>query len=687
MQTVRNVSAESLPPSNREQADRPALILHIGAGNCAELDSYIALNAKRIVLAEADPGRARGLMRRTAGMDDVEVLPFAVDAESGRARLRIFNVPDWNSLRAPRALNRLFPGLRLLRESEVDAVSILDLIDTLDVAVDANNWLVIDAPGSEMPILSTLRAADRLGCFDNIVLHCGRDALYEGSASAEQILALLREHAYECLSPTPEDDPELVRRTLRVSPFKAERIALQERVAELLLEREEQSGIVNELRSNLFRLKQEYDQAMRSLDENRAHLERVSGELDGQRRRVSELIQTVESMGRDRDLVAENHQARIDEIQRASHERDAELARLGADNARLSRDSDDKDRIVRELQEQLGRAVAGYEERGERLLEQRAILEQIKAAQDEQSRFAVERIDGLQRLLEISTEKSADVLEVVRAYEARFESLEKGVRKDLVRSISNSTRQIESRIGIESYLDRGYAIPAMGGWAASADISLFLMRLIESRRYDLIIEFGSGTSTVLMASLLYGQQQRQPPAASWGRTDVGAASAQQHGSSARTTDLAPKIVTFEHQRKYFDETCESLRQAGVSEFVEMNYAPLRNCSPSNGESFLYYACEERIAELSHLLRGRRARILVFVDGPPGATGKHARYPALPITLQHFSGHEIDVLMDDHDREDEKAIAKRWEVMLSERSLSGEKDVLRFEKGAILLSIG
>lgn len=698
MRTVRSATTEGLSPGNLGESDFPDIIMHIGAGNCAELDSHVATQAKRIVLVEADSAKAKGLSRRTAGIGCVEVFPFAVGAESSSGRLKVFNFPDWNSLRAPLALKGLFPGLRLLREMDVEIVSIVDLIEKVGVEDGGRNWLVIDAPGSEMAILETLCAADRLASFERITLRCGRDPLYEGAASASKMLVMLHTHGYESMASTPADDPELICNTLRLSPFNAERTALQERIEALLIEREEQAGILGELREKLQNLDRGHEQVTRELAASRARLESVSGELSHHRQQVSELTQMLESVSRERDTAKENSRVQAGEFQQARQVLDLNVSSLRAENARLSRERDEKDRAVGELREHLGRVVSGYEERGRQLREQQAMLDGIMAAQGEHARASGERGDAVQRFLEDSNQKTAELLEVVRTYEKRLEYLEKGVKKDLVRSIANSTRQIESRIGIESYLSGGYAVPAMGGWAASADISLFLIRLIESRSYDLIIEFGSGISTVLMAGVLCRQNRRELPVTRPENGDVtavmaagsddrpSALAAQRSGFPLKTSDSLPKIITFEHQRKYFDETSENLLRAGVSQFVEMNYAPLRSYSGSQGEHSLYYACEERVAEISRLFRGRRARVLVFVDGPPGSTGKHARYPALPIVLQNFPGHELDILLDDHDREDEKGIAKRWEEMLSERSLSWEKEVLSFEKGALLLSV-
>jgi hypothetical protein len=80
------------------------------------------------------------------------------------------------------------------------------------------------------------------------------------------------------------------------------------------------------------------------------------------------------------------------------------------------------------------------------------------------------------------------------------------------------------------------------------------------------------------------------------------------------------------------------------------------------------------------------RVLVVVDGPPGSTNKHARYPALPVVLSYFTGAKIDILMDDYYRDEEKQITDMW---LTEAKMAGYNAVhtkLNFEKGACLISL-
>ena len=78
--------------------------------------------------------------------------------------------------------------------------------------------------------------------------------------------------------------------------------------------------------------------------------------------------------------------------------------------------------------------------------------------------------------------------------------------------------------------------------------------------------------------------------------------------------------------------------------------------------------------------------MVLVDGPPNTTGKHARYAALPIVLAYFDQANIDFLVDDYRRYDEKEIIQLW---LEELQSAGRQAILtekKLEKGACLISL-
>ena len=83
------------------------------------------------------------------------------------------------------------------------------------------------------------------------------------------------------------------------------------------------------------------------------------------------------------------------------------------------------------------------------------------------------------------------------------------------------------------------------------------------------------------------------------------------------------------------------------------------------------------------------RVLVIVDGPPGATGPQARYPALPALLQAIPAAparplQITLLLDDLIRADEQATAAAWQALLTARGIPSSRRDLPCEKGAMEL---
>jgi hypothetical protein len=86
------------------------------------------------------------------------------------------------------------------------------------------------------------------------------------------------------------------------------------------------------------------------------------------------------------------------------------------------------------------------------------------------------------------------------------------------------------------------------------------------------------------------------------------------------------------------------------------------------------------------LYSAQKRVLVLVDGPPGATNPLARYPALHCLLEHLGGVGLDLLMDDMVREDEQTIVARWKDELQRRGRVFSEKRYAFEKGALMLFV-
>ena len=177
-------------------------------------------------------------------------------------------------------------------------------------------------------------------------------------------------------------------------------------------------------------------------------------------------------------------------------------------------------------------------------------------------------------------------------------------------------------ISILPQLDIKGAIPPFPhqGFEITGEEAVFLFHLIRRQRPKLIMELGSGSSTVLFAAALRA-----------------------NGSG--------RIISIEHDAAHVKHTAALLEQAELSDRVQLVAAPLADLS-LNGRTFQWYDLDSHLKTLGEKVD------LLFVDGPPGKVQSLSRFPALPMLLPHLSPRAI-VVVDDGAREDEVKMVELW----------------------------
>jgi hypothetical protein len=148
-----------------------------------------------------------------------------------------------------------------------------------------------------------------------------------------------------------------------------------------------------------------------------------------------------------------------------------------------------------------------------------------------------------------------------------------------------------------------------------------------------------------------------------------------------------KFVSFDHLEQYYTQTLAQLKHADLADTVKLQHAPLQDYTAPNGEVYRYYDCQSTLVDLAQQHPTGGLRLLVIVDGPPAATGPRARYPAGPIILAHFNSAQIDLLLDDYIRDDEKEISKLWQTELESAKLPFTITERKLQKDACLISVG
>lgn len=269
---------------------------------------------------------------------------------------------------------------------------------------------------------------------------------------------------------------------------------------------------------------------------------------------------------------------------------------------------------------------------------------------------------AMQHMAEQLQKQNTALSEQIKKQNADLISVGKSLENTVKKEMLNATQQLEAFQGIQSFLNHGERLPQMHGWPISPDFALYLLELIDSNDYDLILEFGSGTSTVLIAKAL----------ARIGR--------QRHGKPATSQ------VAFEHLEQYHAQTLANLKHSELADAVQLVLAPLQPYQAPNGNTYSYYSCHTALKELAQRLPAADLKVLMVVDGPPAATGQHARYPAVPAVLAQLKSARIDILLDDYIRDDEKEIAQLWLKDIEAQGLSAQMTTQKMEKDACLISV-
>jgi hypothetical protein len=201
----------------------------------------------------------------------------------------------------------------------------------------------------------------------------------------------------------------------------------------------------------------------------------------------------------------------------------------------------------------------------------------------------------------------------------------------------NLFQQIQSLVTLQNRLQLSAALPPLRGWNASPDFLMILMNYALEKKPRVIVECGSGASTIVLA---------------------------------RCSQISGcgHVYSLEHDAVFAEKTRSRLITAGLADWVTVLNAPLTPHAIT-GDIWPWYSLEG-VPDCIDLL---------VVDGPPMPLGEMIRYPAGPLLL-HRLNETGAVFLDDTKRADEKAILERW---ISER---GNFMIEEFEteKGCVAL---
>jgi predicted O-methyltransferase YrrM len=192
-------------------------------------------------------------------------------------------------------------------------------------------------------------------------------------------------------------------------------------------------------------------------------------------------------------------------------------------------------------------------------------------------------------------------------------------RTEIARARVESVREVEAILQLRAFLAPDTPMPLLGGWAMEPVAMLGVVAELIARQPQLVLECGSGTSTLWIAKALK-------------RVGKG------------------RVVSLEHLKEHHAATSRALAATGLDSWVDLRLAPLRTHSIGK-EQFKWY-------DLRRVELPENSVDFLLIDGPPQATGPLARYPALPL-LERLLADQALIILDDANRPEEIEEVFRW----------------------------
>ena len=210
------------------------------------------------------------------------------------------------------------------------------------------------------------------------------------------------------------------------------------------------------------------------------------------------------------------------------------------------------------------------------------------------------------------------------------------------------SREIEAMFQLFHEFTPRAPMPSSGDFALNPTDLLALLHLVKVRKPRLVVELGSGTSSVWLA---YALEQ-----------------------------IGGRLVTIDHDSDYADRTRLQVRAHSLTAFAEVRHAPLKELT-ADDRTYQWYDVD-RLTDL-------RGIDLLVIDGPPAATGPDARYPAMQVLEAKLSP-TATVVLDDANRPDEQDAVRRWTEsvtgLTSEPHLIGRHAVMAYSRAGSPVSV-
>jgi hypothetical protein len=292
-------------------------IVHIGAGQCSELQAYQDLDPQKIILVEADNQQATHLKKITQSKKIIDVLATAIAEKEESRTLKILTNQRDSSLLIPEKLLSYYPSLTIASEQTVTTITLEKLLQKYTFDNNFHHLLIIETPGIESLIVKST-SIEKLQPFSGIRIRTSTEKLYK-KEEQKNIIDFLESCGFDCNHQEDElYSPVFSKLYFQRNNEKIELQHSQEKIKQLISERDVQSKSATEKQSQIEQLTKAKDEQIKLATERQQIVKKITAERDAQAKSVAEKQNQIEQQAKtkeqEKSKQTSDHKQKIEQI-------------------------------------------------------------------------------------------------------------------------------------------------------------------------------------------------------------------------------------------------------------------------------------------------------------------------------------------------------------------------------------
>lgn len=259
-----------------------------------------------------------------------QTIAVAVTPDPDNNKLHQYNLPEASSLHPAVGLQKLYPGLKLVGNQEVDIQHPAEFIKQHRKEIQPGDELTVVSPGEEHRIFEALAKEGVLHTFTRLVFLAHEEPLYKNAQPARITLDWLREQGFEYTSSNMED-PDWPLWELARNPLQ-DKIDEQSKIIEQLKQKLEEST------ARSAKLAREAEQAKNEFEAEKETLKNALTDAHKTQQETTQELDEIRSRFQNKKKQMENLQATLEQQQAdsaASNALESKVAELTGQNDAL----------------------------------------------------------------------------------------------------------------------------------------------------------------------------------------------------------------------------------------------------------------------------------------------------------------------------------------------------------------